>query len=356
MTANGDRLPPIRVLSVDDNAPLRASLRAIFQLEDDMELVGEAANGQEGLELAGRLLPDVVLLDIDMPVMNGLEAGRHVKRRWPQIKLVYFVAEAIWQSEALDLGADAFLLKETPIGAVIETIRRVTGRERPALSTTPEEAPPRLRASLQELRLAAAALERIAGWFDAQVGSAGAESELDEALTRRAGPELLQLLLDLVSEARQLGRGEAGVQAPPPRPASSPPAPKSSAGSPARPQRGELTLPLIEPRPQAEPERPRVPPTDEPAPRAEAAPAARLIHVSAYPINAFSTLTQFIEAVERLAGVQAIQSQRFHQQRLEATVDYSGDVPLDERLRELTQFRPSVTVGADDEIDFVLGD
>ena len=120
--------PAIRVLSVDDNAPLRASLRAIFALEEDIELVGEAADGREGVERTEALRPDVVLMDIEMPVMNGIEAARLIRQRLPDTKIVFFVAEVIWRSQAMAIGADAFLLKETPIASVIESIRRVAGR------------------------------------------------------------------------------------------------------------------------------------------------------------------------------------------------------------------------------------
>lgn len=143
---------PIRVLVVDDNAPLRGSLRSLFALEDDLELVGEAADGREGVAQAQALEPDVVLLDIEMPVMNGIEAGRLIKARLPATKLVYFVAEVIWRSQALALGADAFLLKEMPVATVFDTIRRVARGRSTTTPSDPLLQPDELRARLERSR------------------------------------------------------------------------------------------------------------------------------------------------------------------------------------------------------------
>ena len=118
---------PIRVLSVDDNAPLRASRRTLFAQEEGIELVADAGDGRAGVELAATLRPDVVLLDIEMPVMNGIEAGEQIKRRLPDTRIIYFVAETTWRSQALALGADAFLLKDTPIDTLIRTNTRRRG-------------------------------------------------------------------------------------------------------------------------------------------------------------------------------------------------------------------------------------
>jgi len=134
-TAN--RLPPVRVLTVDDNAPLRASLRAIFELEDEIAVVGDAADGREAVERAQTLAPDVVLLDIEIPIMNGIEAARQIRQRLPSTKIIFFVAESIWRSQAEAIGSDAFLLKDTPVATVVDTILCVAGRVPQAVPTLP---------------------------------------------------------------------------------------------------------------------------------------------------------------------------------------------------------------------------
>lgn len=73
----------IRVLLVDDQPLIRSGFRAFLDLEDDIEVVAEAANGQEGLALAGEHLPDIALIDIQMPVMDGIEATRRIAADLP---------------------------------------------------------------------------------------------------------------------------------------------------------------------------------------------------------------------------------------------------------------------------------
>ncbi|MFQ5813103.1 MAG: glycosyltransferase, partial [Anaerolineae bacterium] len=112
----------IRVLSVDDYAPLRVYLRTIFDLEDEIELVGEAENGAQAIEEARRLRPDVIIMDVDMPVLDGLEATRQILREQPQAKVVFLVAEVTWRTEAQAVGASAFLLKDTPPDELVATV------------------------------------------------------------------------------------------------------------------------------------------------------------------------------------------------------------------------------------------
>jgi DNA-binding NarL/FixJ family response regulator len=79
-----------------------------------VEVVGEAADGQESVDLAAERRPDVVLMDVQMPVMNGLEATRCIKRQWPEIRVVVLTMHPKYRAEALAVGADAFLLKGCP--------------------------------------------------------------------------------------------------------------------------------------------------------------------------------------------------------------------------------------------------
>ena len=85
---------PIRVLLVDDQKLMREGLRVLLELEPDLEVAGEAADGQAALESYAALRPDVVLMDIRMPGMDGVEATWRLRERWPQVLL--HVVRIIW--------------------------------------------------------------------------------------------------------------------------------------------------------------------------------------------------------------------------------------------------------------------
>ncbi len=126
---------PTRVLVVDDDGVVRAGLRVMLDGDDGLHVVGEAADGHQALAEADRLRPDVVLMDIRMPRMDGLKATRALMAR-PQpprvIVLTTFDADAL-VLEALGAGADGFLLKDTPPPEIASAIRRVAAGE-PMLS------------------------------------------------------------------------------------------------------------------------------------------------------------------------------------------------------------------------------
>ena len=119
--------PTIRVLVVDDDALVRSGLLMILGGARDIEVVGEAADGQAGVEAARQSEPDVVLMDIRMPRMDGLEATEIIGS-WPEppkvIVLTTFDADD-YVSRALGAGASGFLLKDTAPPAIVEAIRRV---------------------------------------------------------------------------------------------------------------------------------------------------------------------------------------------------------------------------------------
>ncbi len=119
--------PTIRVLVVDDDALVRSGLLMILGGARDIEVVGEAADGQAGVEAARQDEPDVVLMDIRMPRMDGLEATEIIGS-WPEppkvIVLTTFDADD-YVSRALGAGASGFLLKDTAPPAIVEAIRRV---------------------------------------------------------------------------------------------------------------------------------------------------------------------------------------------------------------------------------------
>jgi two-component system response regulator DegU len=118
---------PIRVLIVDDHALFRQGLARILEMEEDIVVVGEAANGQEALELAARLQPHVILMDINMPVVNGLEATRRLHRRLPNVGIIGLTIhdDEEYLRELIKEGAQGYVLKDTEPVRVVEAIRRV---------------------------------------------------------------------------------------------------------------------------------------------------------------------------------------------------------------------------------------
>jgi DNA-binding NarL/FixJ family response regulator len=118
---------PIRVLLVDDDALVRSGLVMILGGAPDIEVVGQAVDGRDGVTAAREHRPDVVLMDIRMPRMNGLEATEHLGS-WEHppkvIVLTTFDADD-YVARALGAGASGFLLKDTPPAAIIDAIRRV---------------------------------------------------------------------------------------------------------------------------------------------------------------------------------------------------------------------------------------
>jgi DNA-binding NarL/FixJ family response regulator len=102
---------PKRILIADDQRPARKGLHALLSLCSEVEVIGEAVDGQHAVNLAAERRPDVVLMDVRMPVMDGLEATRRIKSQTPQVKVVMLTLHAEFLNEALAAGADAFLVK-----------------------------------------------------------------------------------------------------------------------------------------------------------------------------------------------------------------------------------------------------
>ena len=116
---------PIRVLIVDDHAMLRKGLAAFLLVKPDLELAGEASNGEEALHLCEQLQPDVVLMDLKMPKLDGVAATRAIKQRYPHIQVIALTSfqEKELVQEAIRAGATSYLLKNVSADDLAETIR-----------------------------------------------------------------------------------------------------------------------------------------------------------------------------------------------------------------------------------------
>jgi DNA-binding NarL/FixJ family response regulator len=123
----------IRVVLADDHSVVRTGLKAVLRTAKDIDVVGEAANGREAVALAERLKPDVVVMDIAMPQLNGLEATRRIKAERPATKVIIVTVhtEDAYRRAAEDRGADAFLVKKTLMTVLLPTIRRMRGSMSP---------------------------------------------------------------------------------------------------------------------------------------------------------------------------------------------------------------------------------
>lgn len=118
---------PIRVLLVDDHPLIREAIRSVLQKEKDMLIVGEAGNGEEAIEMAGKLSPDVIMMDYNMPKMDGLHATRMIKERHPQVAIIVLTVLDDEQSisDILQAGASGYLLKSVFGKEVVTGIRSV---------------------------------------------------------------------------------------------------------------------------------------------------------------------------------------------------------------------------------------
>ena len=119
----------IRVLIADDHTIVRSGLRLLLEAEPDIDVVGEALEGREALNLVEKHLPDVVLMDIAMPGMDGLEATRQIKDSWPQVKVLVLTMHRSdeYFFEMLKAGASGYILKGAETSDLIHAVR-VVGR------------------------------------------------------------------------------------------------------------------------------------------------------------------------------------------------------------------------------------
>ncbi|MCJ7568237.1 MAG: response regulator transcription factor [Anaerolineales bacterium] len=121
------------ILLVDDHVLFREGLRSLANRWADFEVIGEASNGQEALDMARELLPDVILMDITMPVMDGLEATRKIKRELPTSRIIMLTVSKDEDNlfEAIKAGAHGYVLKDTPSRRLHDFLRGAMRGEAP---------------------------------------------------------------------------------------------------------------------------------------------------------------------------------------------------------------------------------
>jgi YesN/AraC family two-component response regulator len=112
----------INLMIVDDSSRARFALSAFLSLHERINVVAQASNGLEAVTLMDEQVPDVVLMDMKMPVMDGLEATRIIKSRWPKVKVIILSMYSDYLTEALLSGADQFLVKGCSVDEMMSAI------------------------------------------------------------------------------------------------------------------------------------------------------------------------------------------------------------------------------------------
>jgi DNA-binding NarL/FixJ family response regulator len=117
----------ITVLLADDSALVRRDIREMLELEDDLEVVGEAENGREAVTMVKKLHPALVLMDVAMPVLNGLQATRQILKTAPTTKVLMLSVhdDEVYLEEATKSGAMGYLIKHTAVNSLCRAIREV---------------------------------------------------------------------------------------------------------------------------------------------------------------------------------------------------------------------------------------
>ena len=120
---------PIRLLIADDRRRTRRALQALLAAHPGFEVVGEASTGDEAVARVADLQPDVVLMDVRMPGMDGIVATAHIKSRWPAIRVVVHSMALEHRDDALAAGADAFVPKSVLPDELVQALQRANSRD-----------------------------------------------------------------------------------------------------------------------------------------------------------------------------------------------------------------------------------
>jgi DNA-binding NarL/FixJ family response regulator len=125
-------LPSIRVVLADDHPVMRAGIRSLLTAKKDILVVGEASNGLEAVELVKQLNPDVLVLDIEMPILDGIEAARMLRKSGTRtcILILSSYAEKDYIRLVLEQGVSGYLIKDEAPGRIVEAVRRVASGDR----------------------------------------------------------------------------------------------------------------------------------------------------------------------------------------------------------------------------------
>ncbi len=117
----------IRVLLVDDQSLVREGLKSLLEAQSDLDIIAEAENGQVALEVIARETPDVVLMDVRMPVMDGVAATQAIAQQHPEVKVLILTTfdDEAFVGDAVRAGAQGYLLKDTPSAELAEAIRMI---------------------------------------------------------------------------------------------------------------------------------------------------------------------------------------------------------------------------------------
>jgi len=168
---------PIRILLADDHVILRQGTAELLRKEADIEVVGEADDGQQAIDLAVRLQPDIIVMDVRMPVLSGVEATRRIREAMPKVQVLVLTAydDDQYIFSLLQAGASGYLLKTAPMNELVNAIRLVRSGESPL-----------------DPSIARKVVIRMAG-DQASGVSSGDEASLIQPLTSRE-QEVLQLL------------------------------------------------------------------------------------------------------------------------------------------------------------------